>query len=52
MFINYSNLKVVVIYDIVNEINKDKLIEFIVGLQQPDGSKLFFKSFYFVVIFF
>ena len=34
-------LKVAVIYDIVNEINKAKLIEFIVGLQQPDGSKRF-----------
>jgi len=31
-------LKIVIIYDILDEINKEKLIEFIVSLQQKDGS--------------
>lgn len=31
-------LKIVVIYDFLDEINKEKLIEFIVNLQQQDGS--------------
>lgn len=30
--------KILIIYDALNEINKEKLIEFIAGLQQEDGS--------------
>ena len=34
-----NQFKIIIIYDVISEINKDKLIEFIINLQQQDGSK-------------
>lgn len=33
-----KNKQIILIYDVMEEINKEKLIEFICGLQQEDGS--------------
>ena len=33
-----NQFKIIIIYDVISEINKDKLIEFIINLQQQDGS--------------